>query len=391
MFGWGGDKQVFEHGSRTDDNIDDEAAGKARILYRQQSEAARQREMADQRERAASMKNLVKNAGQRTDDDVDDDLMADGRTIGQARTEAAAASKAKKAAEAARIAKANAEMQERLNLKNVAQRTDDDVDDDVMADGRTLGEVRAALAESSRKRREAEQKALAKREREFRARMKNAGQRSDDDIEDEAAGRARVALAEASREKKAEEARLLAERNAEMKERIRKTRPRTVDELNRSKLVVGFDAVDEADVADAMALAEATREKLARARLGAQRRVTADQAHFRKAQFKQTAAALSRATPWSKTQMVATSAGAAPGSPPSPPNQPGSSHNGVVSRFDGGPKAMRTFVPAIGRRSAALYRLHHVTGQDARMDLIIDVASGVTADNPDMDDATQIK
>ena len=67
-------------GATVDTDISDEAAGRARILLAEQSEAARKKEMAEQAERAKSMKKLVDNVEQRTDDDIS--TRALGRTHG---------------------------------------------------------------------------------------------------------------------------------------------------------------------------------------------------------------------------------------------------------------------------------------------------------------------
>ena len=63
---------------------------------------------------------------QRTDDDVNDDVMADGRTIGQARAEAAAESKRRRAAEAKERALHNAKMEAMIANRGAAE------DDDIM-------------------------------------------------------------------------------------------------------------------------------------------------------------------------------------------------------------------------------------------------------------------
>ena len=70
------------------------------------------------------MKSLVKNVGQRTDDDIMDEA------AGKARLEMAAASKARKEAEAKRLAEENAAYKKRFDKKNVEQRTDDDIMDE---------------------------------------------------------------------------------------------------------------------------------------------------------------------------------------------------------------------------------------------------------------------
>ena len=60
----------------------------------------------------------------RTDSSIDDE------EAGRMRKELAARSKAKKAAEAARIKAENAELKKRFNAKTVEQRTDDNLDDE---------------------------------------------------------------------------------------------------------------------------------------------------------------------------------------------------------------------------------------------------------------------
>ena len=154
--------------------------------------------------------------------------------MGAGRAEAAAASKARKEAESAKLEAENAAMRERL--KNVVAVTDDDITDDVAADG-TVGAGRAEAAAASKARKEAEAAKLEAENAAMRERLKNVKAVTDDDITDAVAadgtvgaGRSEAAAASKAR-KDAEAARLEAE-NAAMRERIATTAPRTVDEIS---------------------------------------------------------------------------------------------------------------------------------------------------------------
>ena len=136
----------------TDNDISDEAAGEYRAKRAAESSARRKAKAAELRTKNKEMKFRIANATSRTDDDVTDDVAADG-TLGAGRSDAAAASKARKAAESARIRAENAAMRERID--NVQAQVDDDITDDVAADG-TVGAGRAEAAAASRARKEAE-------------------------------------------------------------------------------------------------------------------------------------------------------------------------------------------------------------------------------------------
>jgi len=108
--------------------------------------------------------------------------------------------------------------------KNVEQRTDDDAYDDVMADGRTIGQARDELAAKSKARRKAKKEAQALANASYMKMIASEGAAEDDDIMDEEAGRMRIQLARESRERKAAEATALAESNAENNRKIKEAK-----------------------------------------------------------------------------------------------------------------------------------------------------------------------
>ena len=106
-----------------------------------------------------AMRDKIKKTKAATDNNIADDVTADGKTVGQLRAEEAAASKARMEAEAARLAAENAAQRERI--ANTVAATDDEVLDDITADGKTVGQLRAEAAAASKARMEAEAARLA--------------------------------------------------------------------------------------------------------------------------------------------------------------------------------------------------------------------------------------
>lgn len=116
----------------------------------------------------------IKSMSAITDNEINDDF------AGEARAKAAAESKARKAAEAARIKQENAELQKRLmSIKAVI---DDEISDDV------AGEARSQAANASAARRKAERAALQRQNAEMQKRLASVKAITDDDVTDEATG-----------------------------------------------------------------------------------------------------------------------------------------------------------------------------------------------------------
>lgn len=99
--------------------------------------------------------------------------------MGAGRAEAAAASKARKEAESAKLEAENAAMRERL--KNVKAVTDDDITDDVAADG-TVGAGRSEAAAASKARKDAEAARLEAENAAMRERIATTAPRTVDEI-----------------------------------------------------------------------------------------------------------------------------------------------------------------------------------------------------------------
>lgn len=196
-------------------------------------------------------------------------------------------SKDRKAQEQARIKAENAAMKAKLAMKNVEQRTDDDIDDE------EAGRMRKVLAEQSRQRRLAEQKAAAAHAAALKRRNKDTAQRTDDDLMDEAAGRARLEMAAASRQFRAESAKYLAEKNEQMRQRLNAAQPKIYSPTPHSPSA-GMVTAD--DVAAAAAAVEAARRATQDARDRARKALTEDQRLLRAKGMRRQLADLSKRT-----------------------------------------------------------------------------------------------
>ena len=162
-----------------DDLLDNEAAAIRRKEMRQESEARREAEALKAAEKSAALQQRLLDVKAATDNDVTDDA------TGEARRQAARASAARKKAEAERIARENSALKERL--RTTAARTDDDVMDE------DAGAARSKMAQSSKSRRASEAAILAKSNADERRRLSLVQAVVDDDIEDDPAGAARDA------------------------------------------------------------------------------------------------------------------------------------------------------------------------------------------------------
>lgn len=211
--------------ARTDDFIGDETAGMARAKAREASEARRKALALKLAKQNSEMQERLKNVKAVTDFDLTDD---ENGAVQAARQKAAAASAARREAEKAKLAKQNSDM--RARLKATAARTDDDITDDVGADG-TVGGGRDEAAAESKARKAAEAKQLAEENAARKAALKNVKAVTDDDVMDEAAGIARAEKAKESEERRKAEAKKLAEENAEYREMIASTTAKVDDDI----------------------------------------------------------------------------------------------------------------------------------------------------------------
>ena len=205
----------------TDNDVRDDEAGAARRRAAAESRARKAREREDLARRNAEHRRRLANTDARTDDDITDDVGPDG-VIGAGRDEAAAASKARKAAEAKQLAEENAVFYQRV--RSTGARVDDDITDDVGPDG-IIGAGRAEAAAASRARKEADSQRLAAENAAFRQRVSATGAATDNDVTDDVGpdgvvGAGRAEAASASRARKSASARILAEENSQHKARI---------------------------------------------------------------------------------------------------------------------------------------------------------------------------
>ena len=146
------------------------------------AEASRTRKVAEAAQLATEnekMRQMIANTGAWTDNDITDDVAvgADGTTIvGAGRDAAAAASKARKEAEAARLTADNANLFERIRSTGAA--TDNDITDDVRvaSDGTVvMGGGRDAAAAAARARKVAEDAQLTSENDRMRQRIAATG------------------------------------------------------------------------------------------------------------------------------------------------------------------------------------------------------------------------
>lgn len=114
--------------ARTDDDIGDEAAGAQRVAKAKQSKDRKKSEAAALAAKNKQQAVRIEGAKAAVDDDVLDDAVAGGGTVGDLRSQLVDESALKKQVEQQRLAAANAEERERI--ANVQSRTDDDISDD---------------------------------------------------------------------------------------------------------------------------------------------------------------------------------------------------------------------------------------------------------------------
>ena len=118
--------------ARTDNDITDEATGRARVELAAASKARSRAAAQLLAEQNAKLRQQNATVEQRTDDDITDEA------AGKRRIELAAASKARREAEAKALAQRNAEMRERRQQAANAPRTDDDITDEVSVNAAPL-------------------------------------------------------------------------------------------------------------------------------------------------------------------------------------------------------------------------------------------------------------
>lgn len=209
---------------------------------RAEAKAAAKAELEAENRELARRRRNVKAA---VDDDITDDVTVDANgnvIVGAGREAAAAESKARAKADSERLALENEAY--RAMIANAVAKTDDDITDDVTVDaaGNTIvGAGRDAAAAASKARKEAEAAQLARENAEYREMIAKTGAVTDNDITDDVRtmadgsvvlGGGRDAAAALSKARKdAEGARLSAE-NAALRERISTTAARTANELS---------------------------------------------------------------------------------------------------------------------------------------------------------------
>ena len=183
---------------------------------------------------------------------------------------------ARRRAEAKAAAKAELDAENRalaLRRKNVKAVIDDDITDDVTidADGNTIvGAGRDAAAAASKARQEAESPRLARENAEYREMIANTVAKTDDDITDDVAvdsagnvviGAGRDAAAAASKASKEAEAEKLARENAAYRERIASTGAATDNDITDDVRTLEDGSVVLGGGRDAVAAASKARKE----------------------------------------------------------------------------------------------------------------------------------
>ena len=191
---------------RTDDDISDDPAGRRRLELAAASKARREAEARERRRANMAMQQRLKQVAARTDDELDTEAAA------KARADMAAASRARLQAEQAKRRSHQSEMERRI--RQVKASTDGEVDTNRAA------LMRAELTMRSRARKQAEDDARRSQNSALRRRIANISPHIDDELDTEAAALARAEFAARSKTRRAAEAAELKRRNAHMKERI---------------------------------------------------------------------------------------------------------------------------------------------------------------------------
>ena len=237
--------RIMATGKGKDPKVLDAEVERQRRELAQARADAKAAERARLKEENAAMAERRRNVQAAVDADITDDIAyaADGTMIvGAGRDAAAEASQTRKAAEAAQLAHENEQM--RQLIASTGARTDNDITDDiaVAADGSVIvGGGRDAAAAASKARKEAEAASLAAENADLFERIRSTGAATDNDITDDVRvnadgsvvmGGGRDAAAAASRARKAAEDAQLSNENEHMRQRIAATGAATANTLS---------------------------------------------------------------------------------------------------------------------------------------------------------------
>jgi len=178
----------------------DQTMKQKRAALAAEKKAKKEAEARRIKEENARMKAKIKNTKAATDNDLLDDVAADGTSVADARKKKAADGEAARDAERRRSMQSAKDLKEMK--KNAVGRDDKDLLDDVAADGTSIAEMRrqkAAEGDAARKAEEARYKQSAK---DLDKMKKEAVGRDDKDLLDDVVGG--VSVAEARKQKAAE-------------------------------------------------------------------------------------------------------------------------------------------------------------------------------------------
>jgi len=159
-------KDLSEVKAKTDDDIMDEEAGRARIRLAEASALRREEEENALKIAEANRREKLKETKVKTDDDIMDEA------AGKARLELAAKSAARRAESAEALRQQNKALAEKLRLAKAA--TDTSIDDEA------AGTMRREYAEAARARRREEEERIKEENEEMRRRLRDMRARTDD-------------------------------------------------------------------------------------------------------------------------------------------------------------------------------------------------------------------
>jgi len=190
-----------------------EKARKEFLLQKRQKKEAEAKALAAQNK---AHKSKLKGTGSRTDHDINDDVAADGGTMGDSRTQKAQEGRDKLASREADYKQRGQDL--KTMKATTGSRTDHDINDDVAAGGGTMGDARSRKAQEGRDKLDAREADYIQREQQLKKMKATTGAVVDDDIDDDqlagggTMGDARSRKAQEGREK-------LASREADYKQR----------------------------------------------------------------------------------------------------------------------------------------------------------------------------
>ena len=183
----------------------DQTMKQKRAALAAEKKAKKEAEARRIKEENARMKAKIKNTKAATDNDLLDDVAADGTSVADARKKKAADGDAARDAERRRSMQSAKDLKEMK--KNAVGRDDKDLLDDVAADGTSIAEMRAQKAAEGDAARKAEEARYKQSAKDLDTMKKNAVGKDDKDINDDIVGGVNIGEARKQKAREGEEAR----------------------------------------------------------------------------------------------------------------------------------------------------------------------------------------